>query len=165
MSGKGRRNRRCLPMASLAGRQSKAAITVDIRSQHKEVCDNIRSLRDTAAELLACDKPTKRARKELLDTADTLLLLQDDVQQKVPKLLPSDCTKYSLNRLQSASNRLEKTNEHESAPRDNMRVQYFSICGHNIPLPENIFQMLLHLQPVPPVQVIPLQGGISSSAS
>ena len=54
--------------------------------------------------------------------------------------MPSDCTKYSLNRLQSESNRLEKTNENESAPRDNMRIRYFSIYGHSIPLPENRFQ-------------------------
>ena len=70
--GKGRCR---LPMTALASRQSKAAIAVDIHSQHEAVCESIKSLRDTVATLLASEKPTKHARKELLNTADILLTL------------------------------------------------------------------------------------------
>ena len=62
-------------MDACASRQSKAAIAVDVHSQHEVVCESINSLRDTAATLLASEKPTKRACRELLDTADTLLSL------------------------------------------------------------------------------------------
>ena len=78
MSSRGKGRCR-LPMAARASRQSKAVIAVDIHSQHKAVCESIKSLRDTAATLLASEKPTKHARRELLDTYDTLLSLQSDV--------------------------------------------------------------------------------------
>ena len=64
---------RQLPMAN---RQSKASVAVGVQSQYEVVCENIRSLRDTAATLLASEKPTKRARKEILDTANAFLSLQ-----------------------------------------------------------------------------------------
>ena len=136
MSSKGKGRSR-LPMSTRASRQSKSAIAVDIHSQHEAVCESIKSLRDTAATLLASEKPTKRARRELLDTADTLLSLQSNVQQAIPKLMPYNCTKYAVGRLQSESNRLHKTNENESAPRENLRAIFFHLCGHAIPLPEN----------------------------
>ena len=129
--GKGRRG---LPMAACASRQSKSVIVVDIHSQNESVCESIKSLRDTAATLLAYDKPTKRARRELLDTADTILSLKSDVQQAIPKLMPFNCTKYTVGRLQSESNRVHKTNENESAPRENLRARFFHLCGHAIPL-------------------------------
>ena len=52
MSSRGKGRRR-LPMAARASRQSKATIAVDIHSQHEAVCESIKSLRDTAATLLA----------------------------------------------------------------------------------------------------------------
>ena len=122
-------------MAACASRQSKAAISVDIHSQHEAVCESIKSLHDTADTLLASEKPIKRACRELLDTADTLLSLQSDVQQAIPKLMPSNCTKYAVGRLHYESNRVHKTNENESAPRENLRAIFFHICGHDIPLP------------------------------
>ena len=95
MSSRGKGRRRLL-MAARARRQSKAVIAVDIHSQHEAVCESIKSLRDTAATLLAYEKPTKRARRELLDTADALLSMQSNVQQAIPKLVPSNCTKYAV---------------------------------------------------------------------
>ena len=139
MSSRGRRRRR-LPMAALASRQSKAAIAVDVQSQHEALSNSIQLLRATAATILESEKPTKRARKELLDTADTLLSLQGVVLQEIPKLIPSNCTKYSINRLQSESNHAQKTNESSVLPRDNMRTRYYNICGHEIPLPKNKHQ-------------------------
>ena len=132
--GKGRRR---LPMAVRASRQSKAAITVDTHSQHEAVCESIKSLRDTAATLLASEKPTKYVRRDMLDTDDTLLSLLSDVHQAIPKLVPSNCKNYAVGRLQSESNRVHKTNENESAPRENLRARFFRLCGHVIPLPEN----------------------------
>ena len=79
MSSRGKGRRR-LPMAVRASRQSKAAITVDTHSQHEAVCESIKSLRDTAAMPLDFEKPTKRALRELLETANTLLSLQSDMQ-------------------------------------------------------------------------------------
>ena len=135
MSGRGRGHRR-LPMAAAYVRKSKASIAVDIHSQHKVVCANILSLRDSAADLLASEKPSKRARKELLGYADTLLSLQGDIQQKILSLMPSECTKYSVTRLQSESNRLAKT-EYKSASRENLRPRFLCVKGYEFALPAN----------------------------
>ena len=94
MSSRGKGRRR-LPKAARAILQSKAVIAVDIHSQHEAVCESIKSLRDTGATLLASEKPTKRVRRELLDTADTLLSLQSDVQQAIPKLMPSNIVLFT----------------------------------------------------------------------
>ena len=131
------KGRRGLPMAACASRQSKYAIAVNIHSQHKAVCESIKSLRDTEPTLLAYEKPTKRARRELLDTADNILSLQIDVQQEIPKLITSNCTKYAVGRLQYESNCVHKTKENEYAPRENLRARFFHLCGHAITLTEN----------------------------
>ena len=62
MSSRGK-VRRWLPMVARASRQSKAVIAVDIHSQHEAVCESIKSMRDTAATVLASEKPTKRAQR------------------------------------------------------------------------------------------------------
>ena len=103
MSSKGKGRRR-LPMAARVICQSKAATVVNVENQNAELREGIQSLRDSAASLLDSENPTKRARKMIMDTADTLLSLQNDVQQKIPHLVPSDCTKYAVKRLQSISN-------------------------------------------------------------
>ena len=136
MSSRGKGRRR-IPMAARASHQLKAVIAVDIHSQHEAVCQSIKSLRDTAATLLASEKPTKRARRELLDTADTILSLQIDVQQAIPKIMPYNCTKYAVGRLQSESNSLHKTKENESTPCENLRSRFFHLYDHAIPLTEN----------------------------
>ena len=136
MSSRGKGRRRLL-MAARASRQSKAAIAVDIHSQHEVVCESIKSLSVTAATILDYEKPTKRVHRELLDTADTILSLQSDVQQAIPKLMPSNFTKCAVGRLQYESNRVHKTDENESAPCDNLRARLFHLCGHAITLPEN----------------------------
>ena len=59
------------------------------------------------------------------------------MQQAIPKLTPSNCTKYAVGRLQSESNSVHKTNENESAPRENLRARFFHLYGHAIPLTEN----------------------------
>ena len=118
-----------------ASHESKDAIAVDIHSQHEAVCESIKSLHDTGATLLAYERPTKRAHRDLLDKSDTLLSLQSDVQQTILKLIPSHCTKYTVGRLHSESNRVHKTNEKKSAPRENFRARFFHLYGHAIPLP------------------------------
>ena len=62
MSSRGKVRRR-LPMFARASRQSKAVIAVDIHSQHEAVCESIKSMCDTAATVLASEKPTKRAQR------------------------------------------------------------------------------------------------------
>ena len=50
-------------------RKSKAAITIDIQSNNETVADTIVSLRNTAESLLESAVPSKRQKKQLLDTA------------------------------------------------------------------------------------------------
>ena len=121
-------------------RQSKAALCVDLQTQNRAVCEQIKSLRDTAVTLLDSEKPTKRARKELLDTAQSLLSLQNGIDEKIPALVPSCCTKYSLNRLHAVNNYHIKTSSNVCAPRDNMRPRTFKIGGESFPLPKNKVQ-------------------------
>ena len=86
-------------MAARDSRQSKAAIAVSVQNQNTDVHTGIQAIRDTAVSLLAVDNPSKRARKELLDSANTLLSLQSDVEKDIPSLIPSTCTKYAVKRL------------------------------------------------------------------
>ena len=58
MSSRGKGPHR-FPMAAFTSRQSKAAIAVDIYSQHEVLCESIKFLRDRAATLLASEKPTR----------------------------------------------------------------------------------------------------------
>ena len=117
-------------------RVSKAALAVTINSDNNVVNAGMQQLCDSAKALLDTENPTKRQRKQLLDTAQTLLSLQGDVQQKVPSLVPSNCTQYAVGRLTSVANRQAVT-PHCLAPRPNMRQRYFSVCNHDIPLPLN----------------------------
>ena len=141
MSSK-RKGRRRLPMSALVIRQSKASTLVNIQNQNVEVHEGIQSLCDSAASLLEVypESPTKRARKKIMDTADTLLYLQEDMQQKIPQLVPSDCTKYAIGRLQSVSNYKQKVHNDVTSPRQNMRLRYFYVADRSIVLPHNIIQ-------------------------
>ena len=121
-------------------RQSKAQLAVDLQTQNHSICDQIKSLRDTAASVLESEAPTKRIRKELLDTAESLLVLQSSVQAKIPELVPKDCTKYSLKRLHAANNHNVKMQFDVRPPRENMRVRIFTIAGKEFPLPANTTQ-------------------------
>ena len=126
-----------MPTKSKRSRQSKAALAVDLQSHNRTICDRIQSLRDTAVSVLEATAPTKRQRKMLLDTADSLLLLQGDVEAKIPELVPKDCSKYSIARLRADSNQAAKTQSGAAAPRENMRARTFSIAGDEYSLPEN----------------------------
>ena len=139
MSSK-RKGRRRLPMSALVIRQSKASTVVNVQNQNAEVREGIQSLRDSAASLIDSENPTKRARKMIMDTADTLLFLQEDMQQKIPQLVASDCTKYAVERLQSISNYEKKVHNDVTPPRQNMRLRYFYVAGRSIVLPHNKIQ-------------------------
>ena len=121
-------------------RQSKAALCVDLQTQNRAVCEHIQSFCDTAVTLLDSEKPTKRARKDLLDTAQSLLSLQNGIDEKIPALVLSCCTKYSQNRLHAVNNHQTKTFSNVCAPRDNMRSRTFEIGGDSFPLPNNKVQ-------------------------
>ena len=102
-----------------------AALAVTINSDNNVVNACMQQLCNLAKALLESEHPTKRQRKQLLDTAETLLSLQGDVQQKVPSLVPSNCTQYAVGRLTSVVNRQAVT-PHYLAPRPNMRQRYFT---------------------------------------
>ena len=141
MSSK-RKGCRRLSMSARVIRQSKASTLVNVQNQNVEVHEGIQSLCDSAASLLEVypESPTKRARKKIMDTADTLLYLQEDMQQNIPQLVPSDCTKYAIGSLQSVSNYKQKVHNDVTPPRQNMRLRYFYVAGRSIVLPDNKIQ-------------------------
>ena len=73
----------------------------------------------------------------LLDTAESILVLQGNVEAKIPELVPKSCSKYSIARLHADNNQATKTQSDAVAPRENMRVRTFSIAGDDYTLPEN----------------------------
>ena len=82
-------------------RHSKTVITVGIQSDNRAVADGIQLIRDKAECLLSTQSPTKKQRKELLESAKSLLQLQASVVQKLPDLIPEECSKYSLKCISS----------------------------------------------------------------
>ena len=133
--GKGKPKVRRLSIAAHGSCQSKAAIVVNVQNHNVDVHASIFLLRDSVASLLASDNSTKQACKEMLNTTNTHLTLQGDVKQKIPELIPSTCTKYAVNCLQSDSNYEKKTHGEVTQPCDNMRVRYFmSQAGQSISL-------------------------------
>ena len=118
-------------------RQSKAQLTVGMLNQNRMICDQITTLRDSAASVLYSEAPTKRQRKELLATAETLLSLQNTVGEQIPDLVPKNCTKYSINRIIADTNHVSNTKSDICAPRENMRIRTFFIGKQEYSLPDN----------------------------
>lgn len=58
---------------------------------------------------------------------------------KIPDIVPNDCTKYSLARIHSSKSQQLSTQHNKCAPRENMRPRTFDVCGVGITLPENKF--------------------------
>ena len=85
-------------------RKSKASMTVDIKADGWAIAANISTLQETAKIVLDAEVPIKRHRKLLLQTTESLLALHKTVTEKIPDLVPDDCTKYSLNCLQAEIN-------------------------------------------------------------
>ena len=73
-------------------RKSKADITVEIQTDNRAIGEGIVSLRDAAESILGSAAPTKRQRKLLVETAESLLALQNSVVGKIPDLIPDECT-------------------------------------------------------------------------
>ena len=84
------------------GRKSKASMTVDLQVDGQAVEVGISRIRDVAQAMLDSEVPTKRQRKALVDTAESLLALKKAVVDKIPNIVPNDCTNYSLARIHSA---------------------------------------------------------------
>ena len=57
------------------GRKSKASMTVDLQVDGQSVEDGISRIRDAAQAMLDSENPTKRQRKALVETAESLLAL------------------------------------------------------------------------------------------
>ena len=116
---------------------STAVITVDIQSRSHDVSERIEEVRDKAESILDSKAPSKKIRKALLDTAKSLLQLQHSVVEKIPSLIPTDCSNYSLSRIKTANDFNMKTLVEVDAPRLNMRTRNTNVVGVNIPLPVN----------------------------
>ena len=59
--------------------QSKAAITINVQNGNCAISEGIMSLCDKAESILDSETPSKRKKKNLLDTAKSLLQLQSSV--------------------------------------------------------------------------------------
>ena len=81
-------------------RKSKAALTVELQNINRAVSSGIKQLHAHAQNVLYRPLPTKCQRQLLVDAAPSLLSLQGTVKTKIPKLVPDDCTRYLLNRMQ-----------------------------------------------------------------
>ena len=117
---------------------SKAAITVDVQNDNHAIYGSILDICGKAEAILESQAPTKKQRKCLLDTAASLLQLQTSVAEKIPELLPSNCSVYSLMRLHSVDAHTKKTCVNEVSPSfPNLRKRGFEVSGAFVPLPEN----------------------------
>ena len=117
-------------------RKSKAVIAVDIQTDNRVVSDGLQLLCDRAATILDTAAPTKRIRKSLLDTAESLL----QVQGNIPILIPDDCTKYAINRISREKAHGTLTCVAALPPVHKTRIRTFDVGGVSIPLPLNRLQ-------------------------
>ena len=87
---------------------------------------------DKTESLLDSNLPSKRARKVLLDAAESLLTLQNSVETKFPDLIPDECSHHYMYRIGAESSHNQIV--YETASRHNMRVRIFEEAGASIPL-------------------------------
>ena len=116
---------------------SKAAMTVDVQNDNRTISNGIRDLCNRAESVLCSEAPTKRLRKSLLDTAASLLLLQNSVAEKIPTIVPSDFTSYAIKRIHTANDFAVMTAANTCAPRSNLRKRTIEVNGVTIPLPDD----------------------------
>ena len=83
---------------------TRATMTVNIQDENCDIRNGIQSICDSAKSLLNSEKPTKRQRKELLVSAKSLLDEHNSMEEQIPSLLPKDCDKYSIRRIEAESN-------------------------------------------------------------
>ena len=93
-------------------------MTIDLQTDGRAVRDGISSIRDVAQSMLDSEVPTKRQRSDLVKKAESLIALQKSVVDKIPDLIPADCTKYALTRLNAVNNYEIKTQSLKRAPRE-----------------------------------------------
>ena len=120
--------------SNVTQRKSKTALTLHFENQLNELGDQLEVIRDEADSLLAAENPTKRQRKVLLDTANSLIALQKDTTDNLPNLIPAECSKYSISRLRTE----KKFNARVISPdTSGLRTQCFDVAGIQINLPQN----------------------------
>ena len=117
--------------------RSKAALTVEVQNGNRTIGEGIAIICNRAKLILDSTAPSKEARKTLLATAESLLQLQSDISEKIPSLVPSNCSKCSVKRLRIANDYCAQTFEQETVPCENLRQRTFDVHGAPIPLPEN----------------------------
>ena len=121
-------------------KKSKASLTVDLQIDERAVGDGISAVLQSAESILSAEVPTKCQRKALVETAQSLLVLQKTIVKKVPSLISDDCSQYSLARVSVIKNHEIKTQSLKCAPRENLRVRTYDCLGTKIPLPSNTTQ-------------------------
>ena len=121
-------------------RKSKAAIAVDIQTDNRVVGDGLQLLCERAATILDTVAPTKRIRKSLLDTAESLLQLQGNIVKDIPTLILDDCTKYAIDRISREKAHETLTCVAALPPAHTTRLRTFDVGGVQIPLPFNRLQ-------------------------
>ena len=82
---------------------------------------------DRAKSIFASDFPSKRQRKCLIETAESLLELQNSVVMKIPDLIPDECTQYALKYIRTMNDYEMKAHSNISAPRSNTRIRIFEV--------------------------------------
>lgn len=112
-------------------------MTVDLQTNGRVVQDGITSIRDTTISILQSENPTERQKKSLVSAVESLLELQKSVIDKIPALVPEDCTQYALKRLHATNSHERLTHLQKRPPRKNMRVRNFQCGSSVIPLPSN----------------------------
>ena len=121
-------------------RKSKAVIAVDIQTDNRVVGDGLQLLCERAATILDTAAPTKRIRKSLLDTAESLLQLQGNIVKDIPTLILDDCTKYAIDRISRDKAHGTITRAAMLPPAHTTRMRTFDVGGVPIPLPLNRLQ-------------------------
>ena len=112
-------------------------MTIDLQTDGRAVRDGISAIRDVAQSMLDSEVPTKRQRSNLVKKAESLIALQKSVVDKIPDLVPADCTKYALTCLNASKNYEITTQSLKRAPRENMRKKSFLVDEFPFALPSN----------------------------
>ena len=118
-------------------KKSQECLTVNLQTNGRAVENGITSICNTAISILQSKNPAKRRKKSLISAVESLLDLQKAVVDKIPTLVPNECTKYTIARLHSTNSHEMSTHSQERPPRENMRMRTFQCGSSVIPLPSN----------------------------
>ena len=117
-------------------KQSKAEMTVYLQTEGLAVSQGLVDIRDSTQSLTESEAPTKCHQKSLIKGPESLIELQKSIIEKIPSLVPPDCTNYSLGRLHTVNIQIANTTSQLFAPRENLHICTFQVEVVPIPLPK-----------------------------